>query len=291
MRSMTGYGRGEAAGNGRKFTVEINSVNRKQTDVLVSLPRELADLENRVRDQVNAAVARGRLNVLVNLAEGRASTPRLDLDLDLARKYRDALRTLKEELDLAGEVDVESVLRSPGVVRISEEGITAGEAWPAITLAVRDALGDLVIMREREGKHLAKELIRLLKEIRQCLKKIRVLHPGVVKRHTEALRERIAIAGFDLAADDDRIRKEIVLFADRSDVTEEIARLESHMAQFAHHLRGHEPVGRTLDFLTQEIFRELNTLGAKANDAEISQLVVACKAGMERIREQVQNIE
>ena len=291
MRSMTGYGRGEAVWNGRKFTAEINSVNRKQADVLVSLPRELADLENRVRDRVHAAVSRGRLNVVVDLAEGRSSTPKLEVELELARQYRDAMLALRRELGLAGEVDLESVLRSPGVIRVSEQGITAEEAWPAVDAALQDALGDLVAMRGREGKHLAKELIRLLKEVRRDLKKIRSIQPRVVTRHAEALRERIAAAGLQLAADDERIRKEIVMFADRSDVTEELARLESHMAQFAHHLRSPEPVGRTLDFLTQEIFRELNTLGSKANDAEISQLVVNCKAGMERIREQVQNIE
>lgn len=288
---MTGYGRGESIRAGRKFTVEINSVNRKQTDILVSLPKELADLENRVRDLVNTAVARGRLNVVVDVAEGRTAAPRIDLDLPLARGYRDALRTLKEELGLEGEVDLETIVRSPGVLRISEQDVTAEDAWPAVEEATQDALKELVTMRGREGKHLAKELIRLLKEIRASLKTIRALHPRVVTRYAEALRERIASAGLDIAIDDERLRKEIVVFADRADVTEELARLDSHMNQFAHHLRAQEPVGRTLDFLTQEIFRELNTLGSKANDAEISQLVVTCKAGMERIREQVQNIE
>ena len=147
-------------------------------------------------------------------------------------------------------------------------------------------------MREREGKHLAKDLIHRLKVMRQEIKKIRALYPDVVKKYRAALaranREgRTCVSPLD----DERLLKEISFFADRSDISEELTRLESHLAQFAHHLRKNEPVGRTLEFITQEIFRELNTLGAKANDAGISQHVVACKAELEKIREQIQNIE
>jgi uncharacterized protein (TIGR00255 family) len=146
-------------------------------------------------------------------------------------------------------------------------------------------------MREREGKHLAKDLIHRLKAIRKKLKEVRTLHPDVVKRYRAALLDRIQKAGLPLPNDDERVLKEITFFADRADVSEELTRLESHLAQFAHHLRSKEPVGRTLEFITQEIFRELNTLGAKANDAPISQRVIGCKAELEKIREQVQNLE
>ena len=146
-------------------------------------------------------------------------------------------------------------------------------------------------MREREGKHLAKDLIHRLKAIRKNLKEIRSFHPEVVKRYRAALLDRIQKAGLPITAEDERLLKEISFFADRADVSEELTRLESHLAQFAHNLRKNEPVGRTLEFITQEIFRELNTLGAKANDAGISQRVVACKAELEKIREQVQNLE
>jgi uncharacterized protein (TIGR00255 family) len=146
-------------------------------------------------------------------------------------------------------------------------------------------------MREREGKHLAKDLIHRLKTVRGCVRKIRVLQPGVLKRHRQSLHERIQKAGLELAVDDERLVKEVIFFADKSDISEELTRLESHFAQFAHHLRKNEPVGRTLEFMCQEIGREFNTLGAKANDVEISQLVVTCKAEMEKIREQIQNIE
>jgi len=176
-------------------------------------------------------------------------------------------------------------------MRSPEHSVKPDYAWPAVERALATALGDLIKMREREGKHLAKDLIHRLKTLRQETKAIRALYPEVVKKYRETLRERLAKAGLDLPLDDDRLLKEVTIFADRSDVSEELTRLESHLAQFAHHLRKNEPVGRTLEFITQEIFRELNTLGAKSNDAGISQHVVACKSELEKIREQILNLE
>ena len=172
-----------------------------------------------------------------------------------------------------------------------EEQISVDDVWPQVESALKEALADLVKMREREGKHLAKDLIHRLKTVRGCVRKIRVLQPGVLKRHRQSLHERIQKAGVELPIDDERLVKEVIFFADKSDISEELTRLESHFAQFAHHLRKNEPVGRTLEFMCQEIGREFNTLGAKANDVEISQIVVTCKAEMEKIREQIQNIE
>jgi len=292
MRSMTGYGRGQSTWNGAKISVELNSVNRKQSDVTVSLPREFAELEPRVREAINAQIARGRLNVVVAFhANGAAAPPKLALDTALARTYYRAMAELHKELKTAGEISIETVLRAPGVLRMVEEPVAIDAAWQHLESALNEALADLVKMREREGKHLAKDLIQRLKLVRQSLRKIRQLHPGVVKKHRLALHERIARAGVEIAADDERLVKEVIFFADKSDVSEELIRLDSHLAQFAHTLRKTEPVGRTLDFITQEIYREFNTLGSKANDADISQLVVTCKAEMEKIREQIQNIE
>jgi uncharacterized protein (TIGR00255 family) len=182
-------------------------------------------------------------------------------------------------------------LQAPGVMRAPEETMKAEEVWPAVEKALRLAVSELVKMREREGKHLAKDLIRRLKAMRKELKTIRTIHPDVVKKYRAALLDRIQKAGLPIQPDDERLVKEISFFADRADVSEELTRLESHLAQFAHHLRKNEPVGRTLEFITQEIFRELNTLGAKSNDAAISQHVVACKSELEKIREQIQNLE
>lgn len=288
---MTGYGRGQSSQNGTKFSVELNSVNRKQSDVVVTLPRELAELEPRVRDAINAEVARGRLTVVIALHYSQTSAQRLALDTQLARTYHTAMLDLQRELNAPGEISIETVLRAPGVLRIVDEQVPIDDLWPHVEIALREALRDLVAMREREGKHLAKDLIKRLKMVREAVRAIRDLHPVVMTKYRQALHDRIQRAGVELALDDERLIKEVIFFAEKSDITEELTRLESHFAEFAHHLRRQEPVGRTLEFICQEISRELNTVGSKANDVGISQHVVTCKSEMEKIREQIQNIE
>jgi uncharacterized protein (TIGR00255 family) len=288
---MTGYGRGEVDHNGAKFSVELNSVNRKQSDIVVNLPRDLTELEPRIRQTINENISRGRTNVLVCVHNAANGMHALALDTELARSYHDAMRELQKELSAPGEITIGTILQAPGVMRVPEETIKTQEVWPAVERALRSALAELIKMREREGKHLAKDLIHRLKAMRKKLKEIRALHPDVIKKYRATLLDRIEKAGLPIASDDERLVKEITFFADRADISEELTRLESHLAQFAHHLRKNEPVGRTLEFITQEIFRELNTIGAKANDAAISQRVVACKAEIEKIREQIQNLE
>jgi uncharacterized protein (TIGR00255 family) len=288
---MTGYGRAEVVHAGRKFSVELNSVNRKQSDIVINLPRDLGELEPRIRQTINENISRGRTNAMIVLHSGPNGTRTLALDTELARSYHEAMRALQKELNAPGEITISTILQAPGVMRFPEQVLEPEEAWPAIDRALRGALADLIKMREREGKHLAKDLIHRLKAIRKKLKEIRTCHPDVVKRYRAVLLDRIQKAGLPIESDDERLLKEISFFADRADVSEELVRLESHLTQFAHHLRSKEPVGRTLEFITQEMFRELNTLGAKANDAAISQRVIACKSELEKIREQAQNLE
>lgn len=288
---MTGYGRGEVDADGVKFSVELNSVNRKQSDIVINLPREFSELEPRIRQAINEKLSRGRTNVNVSFQQGTNGTRKLALDTSLARSYHDAMLALQRELNAPGEITIDKVLAAPGVMKLAEDSIVAADVWPAVERALNTALADLIKMREREGKHLAKDLIHRLKVIRRELKSVRALFPEVVKKYRATLFDRLHKAGVDVPLDDERVLKEITIFADRSDVSEELTRLESHLAQFAHHLRKNEPVGRTLEFITQEIFRELNTLGAKANDAAISAHVVLCKAELEKIREQIQNLE
>jgi len=231
------------------------------------------------------------MNVMVGLQESANGANALALDTALARSYHEAMLTLQKELSAPGEITIGTILQAPGVMRSPEHTVNADDAWPVVQRALNTALGDLIKMREHEGKHLAKDLIHRLKTLRKEIKEIRALYPDVVKKYRSALLERIQKAGLDLPVEDERLLKEVTIFADRSDISEELTRLESHLAQFAHHLRKNEPVGRTLEFITQEIFRELNTLGAKSNDVGISQHVVACKSELEKIREQIQNLE
>ncbi len=291
MRSMTGYGRGESERGGAKISVEINSVNRRQSDIVINLPRELSAFEPRVRQAVSDRVSRGRTNVVVAYDRGASATRSLALDSALARSYHESMRTLQDELRVTGEITIGMILQAPGVLRFTDDGLAPNEVWPALDEALGIALDELVRMRAREGKHLAKDLIHRLKVVRQSLKEVRKLHPAVAEKYRVTLLERLNKAGLEFAPNDERLLKEVALFADRSDVSEELTRLESHLAQFAHHLRKDEPVGRTLEFITQEISRELNTLGAKAGEAEISRHVVACKSEVEKIREQIQNLE
>ncbi|MGI8956937.1 MAG: YicC/YloC family endoribonuclease [Chthoniobacterales bacterium] len=291
MRSMTGYGRGESDRGGGKISVEVNSVNRKQSDIVINLPRELGALEPRVRQVVSDRLARGRTNVVVAFDPGAQSSRTLALDRALARSYHDGMRALQKDLGVTGEINIGMILQAPGVLRFAEDGLAPNEIWPALEEALGSALDELIKMRAREGKHLAKDLIRRLKVLRHELKEAGKKHPALAEKYRVGLLERLSKAGLELQPNDDRLIREIAFFADRSDVSEELTRLESHLAQFAQHLRKEEPVGRTLEFITQEISRELNTLGAKAGDAEISRHVVACKSEVEKIREQIQNLE
>lgn len=339
MHSMTGYGSGRSnnssnagAAGGLQCAVEISSVNRRQSELLVNLPRELLALEPRVRETVQARVARGRLNVNITCqraaalpaataagaaAAGESATsapPAFLLDVAAARAFHRAALELQSELGLTGGIDLETVLRAPGVVRTPQSaaqaaGVAAGHStsskdpaetlsaltpetvWPLLEPALGQALEALVAMREREGQHLAADLRARTKTLRQLVGEIRVRAPRAVENQRRALRDRLAHSGVEFAPDDDRLVRELAIFADRCDIAEELTRLEGHLEQLEALLDQPGPVGRTLDFLGQEIARELNTLGVKAGDLEISRLVIAGKAELEKIREQVQNIE
>jgi uncharacterized protein (TIGR00255 family) len=293
MKSMTGHGRGECLQAGLKVTVEVTSVNRKQGEVAVHLPRELESLEPRVRDEVNQRVSRGRLTVKVSTHAANGAGPgKFRLNVPLAKAYARELDRLAKDLKLPGTVTLDSLIRAPGVLQTADDLDDGDEFWPPTQKALGKALSALVKMREREGTHLAADLCQRIKLIRQSVERVKKQAPEVLTRYREQLRERIRNAGLETpAADDDRLLKEIVYFADRSDISEELTRLESHFQQFEDCLKSAEPVGRTLDFLSQEMGREINTIGAKANDSMISREVVTLKAEIEKFREQAQNVE
>ena len=288
---MTGYGRGEAAQKGVKITVEISSVNRKQSEIGVILPRDLEILEAQVRDAINHRVSRGRLTVRIaaSAAEGAG---KMLLDVELAREYVKDLRKLAKELKLPDGLTLDLIARAPDVMRPAGEIADAEALWPAVSKALKTALDALIKMREREGQHLAKDLKQRIASLRQSVAKVEQCAPQVAQRYREQLIERIKAAGIPVpGVDDERLIKEVFYFADRSDITEEITRLKSHFQQFDDCVAQKEPVGRTLDFLAQEINREVNTIGSKANDTGLSREVVAMKAEVEKFREQIQNVE
>jgi len=293
MKSMTGYGRGDCAREGFKVTVELSSVNRKQAEISVNLPREMEMLEAQMRDLINRHIARGRLTVRVTLhaAVGKA-TARMHLNLPLAQAYARELARLARQLKLAGPVSLDHLVRAPGVFQTDEELADAEHLWPAVEKALTQALAALVKTRQREGAHLAEDLSARAALMRKCAARVQTQAPQAAERYRQQLIERIQSAGLQApAADDERLLKEVVFFADRSDISEELTRLQSHFQQFDDCVKSKEPVGRMLDFLAQEMNREINTIGSKANDALISREVVILKAELEKFREQAQNVE
>jgi len=290
---MTGYGRGECSRDGFKITVELSSVNRRQAEISLTLPRELEMLEPQLRDLINRHVARGRVVARVSIHSGDSvASARMHLNVRLARAYARELARLARELKLPDTVTLDQLARAPGVLQTDEQLAEGEDLWPAVERALKQALDAMLKMREREGAHLGRDLAQRINIMRRAAATIRKHAPEVAKRYRAQLLERIREAGLGTpAADDERLLREVVYFADRSDIAEELTRLESHFQQFEEGRKSKEPIGRTLDFLAQEMNREVNTIGSKANDSLISREVVTLKAELERFREQAQNVE
>lgn len=293
MKSMTGCGRGVFSGQGMKVITEVTSVNRKQSEVTVYLPREVESLEPKVRNELNRRLSRGRIVAKISLQVGEdGAAGQFQLNAPLAKKYAKELSALARELKISEEITLDMLIRVPGVLRTDVAPCDAEAYWEPISASLNDAVEALVKMRSAEGDHLAKDLKSRIALMKKAVTRIKAEAPGMVERYRENLKERVKKAGLDLPKDEDeRLLKEIVYFADRSDISEELTRLQSHFKQFEDCAKSGEPVGRTLDFLAQEMNREINTIGSKAGDSSISREVVVFKAELEKFREQVQNVE
>jgi uncharacterized protein (TIGR00255 family) len=291
--SMTGYGRTESEEEGTRFTVEIRSVNNRFLDIQVKMPRTLAVLEPRVKKAVQERFSRGRIELFITRNGGKEGTsPRIVLDDTLAGQYIFVLRNLKERFSLSGEVDLPLVAGLQDVIAREEPREDPETVWPLLSTALSRAMDELHAMRTTEGAALVRDVTARLGTIEGLISSVRARAPRTV----EAARARLAEAVSRLTneqPDPLRLAQEIALLAERSDVTEELIRLASHLAQFRRMLDGTrgEAVGRKLDFLLQEMGREANTIASKAMDADIAYAVVDIKAELEKIREQVQNIE
>ncbi|MCG8601402.1 MAG: YicC family protein [Verrucomicrobiales bacterium] len=291
MRSMTGFGRGEATVDQWKLEVELSGVNRKQIDVSVNLPSALSELEGDVRKRVTGEISRGRISVRVNLEHTGNRSAELAFDKDLARQYIEAAGIFSELGDIESRLTAADLFRAPGLFRLEDAEVEAGDLREGLLEAVENALTRLGEMQQQEGEHLREDLIERLNAIEGESNRIRQKAPEVPETYRENLMKRLRDKGLEIDLNDDRVLKEIGLFADRCDISEELTRIDSHLAQFRSYLESDEPVGRPLDFLCQEFNRELNTIGSKANDAEIAQGIVRSKTELEKIREQVQNVQ
>ncbi len=290
IRSMTGFGSGRGAAPGEDVEVEVRSVNHKFCEVKVRMPRELGALEHELVRTVKERLARGGVEVTVRrTAAGAGLAPRVDVLL--AESYARAFAEIQARLGLPGAVTLADVLAAEGVVRLEERAVDLDAVSSALRAGLAAALDALVEMRAREGAALARDLSARLELVERLVARVAELSPQLVEQYRARLDERIAELARGVALDPSRLAQEVALFADRTDVAEEITRLGSHVAQVRALLALAGPAGRKLDFLVQEMHREVNTIGSKSQSAEVAGIVVALKAEVERMREQVQNVE
>jgi uncharacterized protein (TIGR00255 family) len=290
IRSMTGFGAGRAAQGDEAVDVEVRSVNHKFCEVKVRLPRELAALEVEIARAVKERLARGGVEVSVRRS-GAPSAVAPRIDVKLAAEYARAFEDLKSRLGLPGSVGLADVLAADGVVRLEERPPDVDAGREAVGAALAAALDALSAMRAREGEALARDLRARLELVEALVAKVEALAPQSIEHYRTRLSERIADVARGFVPDPARLAQEVALFADRMDVSEEITRLRSHVGQMRGLMGGGEPAGRKMEFLVQEMHREANTIGSKSQSTEIAAHVVTLKAEIERMREQVQNVE
>lgn len=291
LRSMTGFGSGTSTAGGESLTVELRSVNHKFCEVKVRLPRELAALEGSIQKFVKDRLARGAVDVSVRRASRTAAGLAPQVDLALAREYRRAWSELARALELPDAVTLKDIAAQPNVIRLEEAQVNLDDAGKAAEGALGQALEALGRMREKEGQALSADLVARLGLVAQWVAEVSALAPQAIETYRARLSERIAELSRGIAVEPQRLAQEVAFFAERTDVAEEMTRLASHLEQFRELLRSGEPSGRKMDFLVQEMHREVNTTGSKSQHADISSRVMQLKAELERIREQVQNVE
>lgn len=291
VKSMTGYGRGESTGNGKIWSVEMKTVNHRFLDINIKLPRQYSLLEEKIRSVVKKQAARGRIDIYIKVEEENESSRKVKLDKVLAKEYYNNLRELAETLHINFAPTVIEIASLPEVMDVEQPEEDLDQIWPSLEEAIIAALNSVMQMRESEGKELAKDLHGRLNTIKQLVEKIEDRNPQFVEEYKAKLQERVSELAGEIDIDEDRLAAEVVIMADRSNITEEIVRLYSHLKQFSDNLQEEGTIGRKLDFLVQEIHREVNTIGSKSSDTEISNLVVNIKSELEKIKEQVQNIE
>lgn len=288
---MTGFGRGEASVGGWNLSVELTGVNRKQIDLALNLPNSLTELEPEFRRVLTDAISRGRINARVTLRHVDTGSHELAFDETLARQYVDALQTIARETGLLTEFSAGELLRAPGVFRVEEASLDVSEIRDALFSALQESLDHLHEMQDREGALLRDDMEQRIQSIESEIATVQSRSRLVVDRYRNNLNQRLRESGLEINFDDDRLLREVGLFAERCDISEEITRIHSHLSQFRTYFSSEKPPGRALDFLCQELNRELNTIGSKANDATIAQCIVNSKTELEKVREQVQNVQ
>lgn len=298
IRSMTGYASHREQIDDARITLEIKTLNHKSHDVHFHSPRLFAMLEMPVRERLKKQIRRGRVEVSLRVAGSLFSSEMVQPKVDVARQYLQAARTIASELDLPFEPRVEILLTQAGVLELEEPEIDPGQLWDRLKDLVDRAIQDLLAMKENEGARLKSELESILNRMEELNQQIQSLRSAVLQEYRDKMLSRIAEWNQNLELDPARVLQEVAYYTDRSDIQEETARLDSHIQQFREILNAngqddtpYDAIGRRLDFLCQEMFREVNTIGSKSSSLAITRLTLELKAATEQLREQVQNIE
>ncbi len=291
LKSMTGYGRREIVSDGRKILAEIKSVNHRYSDYSIKVQRRFAFLEEKIREYVSKSITRGKVDIYVNVESYDTADNKIILNRAAAENYINALYTLRDEFGLRDDITVGSIAGNPDIFRTESVEEDEDELWNVVREALDGALDDFAAMRSREGERIEKDLRERVEYMGDLVKTVENRSPQTVREYSDRLYEKIKEILDGREIDESRILTEVAIYADKIAVNEETVRLFSHFEEFGKILDSGEPAGRKLDFLIQEINREVNTIGSKASDIEISKTVVTLKGEIEKLREQIQNIE
>ena len=289
IRSMTGFGRGEYENEGRKYIVEIKAVNNKYSDINIRLPRFFNNMEDSIRKRISNVISRGKIDVFVSFENYSSKGTNIRINRELAKEYINELKSLAEETNLEFNVNLIDISKLPEILKI-EENEDEEEIENELMKAVDMALETFISMREVEGQKLVEDLERRIHLIEEKIKEVKKYSENLVEEYIEKLHTRVKEL-LQTEVDEARLMQEIVFFSDKSSIEEELTRLDSHISQFLKLIKTDSPVGKKIDFLIQEINRETNTIGSKANCLEITNRVIEIKTEVENIREQIQNIE
>lgn len=291
IRSMTGFGRGRAESNDLSFSVEIKTVNHKYLDIYVRLPKHLTFVEEKIKKEVSKTISRGKVEIYISYEDSKEDSKVVVVDKSLANAYIKAINDLKNTYELKDDISVSLITKLPEVLKVEKEEYEEEQIWDVLSKATKEALENLVSMRTAEGEELKKDLKAKIFNLENILAQIEKYSSHIVEEYKHKLENRLKELLEQQVIDENRIAIEVAIFADKCSIDEEIIRLRSHFHLFKNTLNENIPIGRKLDFIIQEMNREINTIGSKANNINISKNVVEVKSEIEKLREQVQNIE
>jgi uncharacterized protein (TIGR00255 family) len=290
IKSMTGFGRGEASQDNITFSVDIKTVNHRYSDISVRLPRMVSPLEEKIREYMGSKLNRGKIDIYINYDSFGQDT-KVKLDTNLASAYVDSLSILKQQFGIKDDISLSLITKFPDILKLETEEKDLDFLWSVLYSAIEQAVESLVEMRSREGERLCKDMLEKLDSINATIDQIKAKSPELVEVYKNKLYDKIKEMTKDIQLDENRLLTEVAIYADKSSIDEEIVRLKSHIEEFKKTLHVQGTIGKKLDFIVQEMNREVNTIGSKASDLGVVNNVIAMKTEIEKIREQVQNIE